>query len=76
VVRACRIEIARMQRRAGHEDVSTTLGYVKMAEDLAGKSALRADRPPEPDWPNKKDRTKAPQKAVPEEGIEPPTRRV
>jgi integrase len=31
------VELARIQRRAGHEDISTTLGYVKMAEDLAGK---------------------------------------
>jgi hypothetical protein len=25
-----------MQRRAGHDSISTTLGYVKMAEDLTG----------------------------------------
>jgi hypothetical protein len=26
-----------MKRRAGHEELETTLGYVKMAEDLAGR---------------------------------------
>ena len=31
------VGVDKMQRRAGHEDLSTTLGYVKMAEDLAGK---------------------------------------
>ena len=25
-----------MQRRCGHEDIDTTHGYVKMAEDLSG----------------------------------------
>ena len=28
------VDAAKMQRRAGHESISTTLGYVKMAEDL------------------------------------------
>lgn len=31
------LDVAKMQRRAGHEDLSTTLGYVKMAEDLTGQ---------------------------------------
>ena len=30
------VDIAKMQRRAGHDEISTTLGYVKMAEDLTG----------------------------------------
>jgi integrase len=30
------IDVAKMQRRAGHDTISTTLGYVKMAEDLTG----------------------------------------
>lgn len=30
------VELARIQRRAGHDDIKTTLGYVKMAEDLTG----------------------------------------
>ncbi len=34
------VELARMQRRAGHEDITTTLGYVKMAEDLSGKVGI------------------------------------
>lgn len=29
--------IERIQRRAGHKSISTTIGYVKMAEDLAGR---------------------------------------
>jgi hypothetical protein len=31
-----RVAVAKMQRRAGHDAISTTLGYVKMAEDLTG----------------------------------------
>jgi hypothetical protein len=27
-----------VQRRAGHDDISTTLGYVKAAEDLGGSA--------------------------------------
>jgi len=30
------VDVAKMQRRAGHDTISTTLGYVKMAEDLTG----------------------------------------
>jgi integrase len=30
------IDVAKMQRRAGDDTISTTLGYVKMAEDLTG----------------------------------------
>ena len=30
------VDVAKMQRRAGHDAISTTLGYVKMAEDLSG----------------------------------------
>ncbi len=30
------VDVAKMQRRAGHDAISTTLGYVKMAEDLTG----------------------------------------
>jgi integrase len=28
------VDVVRMQRRAGHDDISTTMGYVKVAEDL------------------------------------------
>lgn len=31
------LDVGKMQRRAGHEDLATTLGYVKQAEDLVGK---------------------------------------
>ena len=31
------VEAARIQRRAGHDDFDTTLGYVKSAEDLSGR---------------------------------------
>jgi len=30
------VDLSRIQRRAGHEDVSTSLGYVKLAEDING----------------------------------------
>jgi hypothetical protein len=30
------VDVAKMQRRAGHDSISTTLGYVKLAEDLTG----------------------------------------
>ncbi len=30
------VDVAKMQRRAGHDTISTTLGYVKMAEHLTG----------------------------------------
>jgi hypothetical protein len=30
------VDVAKMQRRAGHDALSTTLGYVKVAEDLTG----------------------------------------
>jgi hypothetical protein len=30
------VDVAKMQRRADHDTISTTLGYVKMAEDLTG----------------------------------------
>jgi hypothetical protein len=71
-----------MQRRAGHEDLSTTLGYVKMAEDLAGK--VGTPFPPLPrDLVTRLERglgqglgpvgartSKTPVEPVPEEGIE------
>lgn len=50
------VDVAKMQRRAGHDSISTTLGYVKMAEDLSGKigepfpalpsSLIAAPKPP------------------------------
>jgi hypothetical protein len=30
------VDVVRMQRRAGHENVATTIAYVKQAEDVAG----------------------------------------
>jgi hypothetical protein len=30
------VDVVKMQRRAGHDNVSTTMGYVKSAEDIAG----------------------------------------
>ena len=50
-------DLAKMQRRAGHDDPSTTMGYVKMAEDLTGSigepfpvlpAELVPSRPPPP----------------------------
>jgi|SRR5579883_1306964 len=40
------VDIAKMQRRAGHDAISTTLGYVKMAEDLT--SSIGDPFPPLP----------------------------
>jgi integrase len=40
------VQLPAMQRRCGHEDVSQTMGYVKMAEDLSG--AVGAPFPPMP----------------------------
>ena len=31
------LDVARIMRRAGHDDVGTTMGYVKQAEDLGGE---------------------------------------
>jgi hypothetical protein len=68
------IGVDKMQRRAGHEDLSTTLGYVKMAEDLAGKVGV-----PFPPLPSDllgqglgqvaRQPPKNPRDRVPEEGI-------
>lgn len=30
------VDVAKIQRRAGHDDVTTTMGYVKAAEDMSG----------------------------------------
>jgi integrase len=30
------VDVVKMQRRAGHDNVTTTMGYVKAAEDIAG----------------------------------------
>jgi hypothetical protein len=40
------VSLQAVRARAGHEDVETTLGYVKMAEDLTGK--VGAPFPPLP----------------------------
>jgi integrase len=76
------VDVAKMQRRAGHEDLSTTLGYVKMAEDLSGK--VGTPFPPLPDEllttrlaqglaQAGRQPLKLSKDLVPEEGIEPPT---
>jgi len=31
------VDVVKIQRRAGHDDISTTVGYVKSAEDIAGQ---------------------------------------
>jgi integrase len=69
-----RVELARIQRRAGHEDISTTLGYVKMAEDLTGKVGTPFAPLPldltSPTGPSSESRSENIGKVVPEEGIE------
>jgi integrase len=47
------VELARMQRRAGHDSIETTLGYVKQAEDITG--TIGEPFPPLPEslvWPD------------------------
>ncbi len=67
-----------IKARAGHENIETTLGYVKVAEDLSGE--IGAPFPPLPsrllNRPQSSGTIKCPQLRpflVPEEGIEPPT---
>lgn len=83
------LDVAKIMRRAGHEELSTTLGYVKMAEDLSGKvgtpfGPLPADllRPNKGRsegvvWatfgPSSTPPPRLPMISVPEEGLEPPT---
>ena len=76
------VDLARMQRRAGHDDINTTLDYVKQAEDLTGKigvpfGPLPEDLSGEPSGQPSAQVAFAPPKSprnrVPEEGIEPPT---
>jgi integrase len=83
------VDVAKMQRRAGHDSISTTLSYVKMAEDLSG--TIGEPFPPLPEALLKasaaasgpqnlakhlaklKDRTKNLGKMVGEAGFEPAT---
>lgn len=73
------VDVHKLQRRAGHDDINTTLAYVKEAEDrpkLHGR--VFPTLPNELAWPS--DWTskgpiawgKGPL-VVPEEGVEPPT---
>ena len=41
------VDVAKMQRRAGHDEISTTMGYVKSAEDISG--TIGEPFPPLPD---------------------------
>jgi integrase len=73
------VDIHKLQRRSGHDDVNTTLAYVKEAEDrekLCGRvfPALPNGLVWTTDWTSKGVTTRenrAP--VVPEEGVEPPT---
>ena len=40
------VDVAKIQRRAGHDDIATTIGYVKAAEDVSG--SIGAPFPPLP----------------------------
>ncbi|MCL2450096.1 MAG: hypothetical protein FWD17_14210 [Polyangiaceae bacterium] len=67
-----------MLARVGHDGPATTLGYVKMAEDLKGR--VGQPFPPLPaslvggrNVPNRTKLVEIRPKSVPEEGIEPPT---
>jgi integrase len=79
------VDVAKMQRRAGHDNIATTIGYVKTAEDVAG--AIGEPFPPLPvclvspdasdvtaasDWTRKRYRSlEMPAKWASPEGVEP-----
>lgn len=71
------VSLAAAQRRAGHQDVSQTLAYVKLAEDLSGAigepfPALPAGLLESPrNSPGRFKPRKNPSISVPEEGVEP-----
>lgn len=78
------VDVTKMMRRAGHDHVQTTMGYVKLAEDLTGDlGAPFGPLPPqlgEPDvgtgptvGPSAQNPSQALDIIVPEEGVEPPT---
>jgi integrase len=47
------VDVVKMQRRAGHDTIQTTMGYVKAAEDFGGAAgAPFPELPPELVWPN------------------------
>ncbi len=76
------LDVAKIMRRAGHDEIQTTMGYVKLAEDLTGE--LGAPFGPLPllvdrvaldhfvDHPTL-DASDLSVTIVPEEGVEPPT---
>ena len=74
--------VDKIMRRAGHDTYDTTMGYVKLAEDLSGNLGGPLGPLPEslggkPIGPgtrpsNRSDPKKA-ARSVPEEGVEPPT---
>jgi integrase len=41
------VDVAKMQRRAGHDHISTTMGYVKAAEDITGAIGVPFPKLPE-----------------------------
>lgn len=73
------VDLHKLQRRSGHDDVNTTLSYVKEAEDRAKlRGRVFPALPNGLVWPNVRPNeghatpeSKAP--VVPEEGVEPPT---
>ncbi|MCL2725791.1 MAG: site-specific integrase [Polyangiaceae bacterium] len=78
------VDVTKMMRRAGHDHVQTTMGYVKLAEDLQGDlGAPFGPLPTQLVKPNERigptigpsalPTPKSPMIPVPEEGVEPPT---
>lgn len=78
------VGVDKIVRRAGHDMVQTSMGYVKQAEDLTGDLGAPFGPLPEslvrPDgaiWASDRakseERPKTSQETVPEEGVEPPT---
>jgi hypothetical protein len=75
------LETTRIMRRAGHDDPKTTLGYVKMAEDLKAKvgvlfPALPAELLGQASGQVHTDAQKPRGKRAPAAGLEPATRRL
>lgn len=70
------VDVHKLQRRAGHDDINTTLGYVKEAEDrdkLRGKAfpTLPNELVWTSDWTNRSASTRETRASVvPEEGVE------
>lgn len=76
------LAVDKIMRRAGHNTYDTTMGYVKLAEDLSRSlgaplgplpASLRGNRTGPGTRPSNESGGKKAARSVPEEGVEPPT---